>query len=401
MPARLTTEKIIEKAIKIHGNKYDYSEVKYEDYQTKIHIICKKHGDFFQKINYHLSGNGCPTCGGTYRLSNEQFIQKAKEKHKEKYTYSKVKYINYTTPVIITCKTHGDFSQTPNDHLYGKGCSICARTKIYSASSFIKRAIKIHGNKYDYSKVKDSINRDQITTIICKKHGEFLQKFNNHLHGGGCPTCAGNEKLTEYKILQKFNEKYKNKEFKIIGWGNKNKKNYGTFNDFYTNPQESLLIFSCPNHGIQKILIREITNKRLRHGCSVCGTVSQTKKNEDRAKNRTRKNVTTSYGYIETWVDRKDIAKYVVDYKNRKGSKNKTVLLEHIYIMAKHLGRPIDTKKESVHHKNGNRVDNRIENLELRHRYHGSGHSLMDRIESEGHLLSKKEKNRIIKMLQE
>jgi len=55
-------------------------------------------------------------------------------------------------------------------------------------------------------------------------------------------------------------------------------------------------------------------------------------------------------------------------------------ILEHQYIMSQHLGRPI-FKHEMIHHKNGNRLDNRIENLELWSKSHPSGQRINDKIE--------------------
>lgn len=59
---RKTTEQFIEDAIKIHGNKYDYSKVNYVKAKEPILIICPEHGEFQQVPNYHLNGKGCPKC---------------------------------------------------------------------------------------------------------------------------------------------------------------------------------------------------------------------------------------------------------------------------------------------------------------------------------------------------
>lgn len=63
MSKRLTTGEFIEKARKVHGDKYDYSNVEYVNSNTKVRIICTQHGEFLQKPNDHLSGKGCKWCG--------------------------------------------------------------------------------------------------------------------------------------------------------------------------------------------------------------------------------------------------------------------------------------------------------------------------------------------------
>jgi len=120
----------IEKANKIHNNKYDYSKVEYINAHTKVRIICPVHGEFLQSPNKHLVGRGCPKCSKHYKPSTNEFIQNSQQVHiKGTYDYSKVKYINNRTKVRIICPVHGEFLQSPNKHLAGKGCQKCNSSK--------------------------------------------------------------------------------------------------------------------------------------------------------------------------------------------------------------------------------------------------------------------------------
>ena len=134
----ITFEKFLKKAKVVHGDKYDYSKSKVENYRTKIEIICKIHGSFFQTPNNHLSGKGCKECGMESTLnhiqencssSTEDFMEKSKILHGNIYDYSKVEYTNNSTPVEIKCEEHGIFLQSPRDHLRGHGCHTCGLLK--------------------------------------------------------------------------------------------------------------------------------------------------------------------------------------------------------------------------------------------------------------------------------
>ena len=200
---KLTTEKFIEKARKIHGDKYDYSKVEYVNSHTPVKIICKIHGEFEQSPTNHLCGKGCPICGGK-NMTTEQFIKKARIIHGDRYDYSKVVYINSTTKVCIICPEHGEFWQSPNNHLDGKGCYFCGvkqqtQQRTITTSEFIKRAMLIHNDKYKYDKV-DYINARSKVCIICPSHGEFWQEPCLHLSGSGCPNCCCNISKEEKKI---------------------------------------------------------------------------------------------------------------------------------------------------------------------------------------------------------
>ena len=188
-----TTEQFIKEATEVHGNKYSYENVNYVNSHTLVNITCKIHGGFMQSPTNHLQGKGCPKCANKNVTSGE-FIEKARKVHGNKYDYSKVNYVNNSTKVCIICPEHGEFWQTPNDHLNGCGCSICGlklqtEKRTMTLSEFIKRARIVRGDKYDYSHV-DYINATTCVDIICKKHGLFKQTPYLHLSGCNCKKCS-------------------------------------------------------------------------------------------------------------------------------------------------------------------------------------------------------------------
>ena len=139
--------------------------------------------------------------------NNEIFISKAKEKHNEKYCYSKAAYVNSKTKIIIICQTHGEFEQKPVDHLQGSGCQKCNRTKKLTLEEFVAKANEKHNFKYDYSKLKFK-NVNSKIEIICPIHGSFFQKACAHLLYN-CAKCAGVGRYSLEEFIQKANIKHK------------------------------------------------------------------------------------------------------------------------------------------------------------------------------------------------
>ena len=132
MPARLTPAQFVEKAKERHPDAdYGYAKTAYRNSSTQVTITCPVHGDFEQTPGKHLAGQGCRPCGIERRaklntLTQDAFVAKAKEQHPDAgYGYDKVAYTNTDAKVTITCPIHGDFQQTPNDHLTGRGCMPC------------------------------------------------------------------------------------------------------------------------------------------------------------------------------------------------------------------------------------------------------------------------------------
>lgn len=134
------------------------------------------------------------------RYTTESFIEKANNKHNNKYIYQNFVYVKWKVKAIITCPTHGDFEQTPRDHLSGRGCSKCGRDLVTNKQrgnieTFKSRAAVIHNDYYTYDKAVYSTARKNLI-ITCPKHGDFLQTPDSHLHGQGCRLC-GIEKVAD------------------------------------------------------------------------------------------------------------------------------------------------------------------------------------------------------------
>lgn len=195
----LTTDEFIEKARAIHCDIYDYSKSEYVDYDTKICIICKKHGEFWQSPSTHLSEKGCPKCGQDRmwdkrgRMTTSKLIDKLIAIHGTEYDYSKVNYISPKHDIEIICPKHGLFFQKPYSHLNGCGCPKCGLDKLSKRFSktteeYIEEAKKVHGNEFDYSNLVYRNCRTKVE-IICRKHGSFLQSPTSHLKGVKCPMC--------------------------------------------------------------------------------------------------------------------------------------------------------------------------------------------------------------------
>lgn len=208
IPRMIQKEKVLSKAKEVHGNQYDYSRVNYENMNDKVEIVCYRHGSFWQSLYDHTARlTICPQCSrDADKLTLEEFIKRSRVIHGDSYDYGKVKYKDAQTAVIITCKKHGDFSQRAYSHLSGNKCKKChVEETRLTTEEFIKNAKAIHGDKYDYSKIIYTGNKKPVE-IICPDHGVFWQKPNSHVTGkNGCRLCF--ESKGEKSVVD-FLEKY-------------------------------------------------------------------------------------------------------------------------------------------------------------------------------------------------
>lgn len=273
----------IERAKKVHGDKYDYSKVNYVNNKTKVCIICPRHGEFWQTPHNHLI-YGCNECANEVRRNNsrssvDEFIAKAIDKHGNKYDYSKVIYKNANTKVCIIChekdengNEHGEFWQTPSQHLH-YGCIKCANEKKNSDKRwtneiFSKKITEAHGNKYDTSETNYVNSRTPIE-FVCKTHGKVKMLPLQFLRYG-CLECHRDEikknatlkkdsKLKEIELEKERKIKQKHESYikKFIEKHN-DKYDYSKVGTIKNGNTKIRII--CPKHGEFLQLVKNHAN---------------------------------------------------------------------------------------------------------------------------------------------
>jgi len=221
-----SSKDFIKESKEVHGNRYDYSLVKYNGSSINVKIICKEHGIFKQKPVVHINGGGCKKCANiiiSKSLTQDEniVIEKFKNIHSNKYDYSLVDYKSSTKKVKIICKEHGMFEQIPNSHLQGVGCPRCYNSKgeekirnylknnnlIYKEQHKFNECRNILPLKFDFylpeynmcieydgeqhfkryrfekddNKLLERQKRDNIKTLYCEKNNIYLLriKYNN------------------------------------------------------------------------------------------------------------------------------------------------------------------------------------------------------------------------------
>lgn len=194
-------EKFFVKAEAVHGDRYDYSQVVYERFDSPVTIICREHGPFEQRPYLHVRGKGCGDCGherrvSPMRMTREIFIDSARRIHGDRYKYDDLQFVDKETRLLITCNRHGEWPSYPETHLMGKGCPKCGDERMgdaqrMSVEEFIARATELHEGRYTYEQV-EYVTARQAVIVTCIRHGDFSVPPGSHLSSrSGCPRCVG------------------------------------------------------------------------------------------------------------------------------------------------------------------------------------------------------------------
>lgn len=297
---KITKEEFLNRAVKKFGDRFDYSNLKYEGYEVKTTFICRTHNKFKTSPHLHLLAKDgcCPECH-RYRLTHikssmttEEYINRAQKVHGNIYDYSITDYCSYKKKVQIRCKKHDYiFQLLPETHLHGIGCPLCEQDDLmdyekrkqkniekrkvkweqikhkreisrrvlagkpsgiaYGMDEFLRLAIIIHGDDYTYPYIKQEYrNLNSPITIHCNEHDwDFQQAPIKHLRGQGCPRCIGRHQTTESFIQDATSlhqNRYTYEKTKYVGALKKVIITCKTHGDFKMLPGEHLRGKGCP-----------------------------------------------------------------------------------------------------------------------------------------------------------
>lgn len=274
---RSSNDEFIAKLKTVFGDKYGTDLVEYKDGETKVKLVCDKHGVFEKTPHELLRGNGCPVCGSerghaTRRILFDNVVKRANTIHHNKYDYEKFIYNGFFTKSTIICPIHGEFEQSMSKHLLGQGCPLCGRessadVQRKGADEFIAESKKKFGDKFDYSKVVYVNNKTNVL-LKCDKHGWFEITPQSHLNSKtGCKLCG----MEITKDVQT-----KDKEYMVQKAREVHGDKYTYDNFVYVNWHTPGLV-TCPKHG--DWLVNAVNHIGNGSGCPKC--VENTSKWED------------------------------------------------------------------------------------------------------------------------
>ncbi|MCK0789646.1 DUF723 domain-containing protein [Acinetobacter pittii] len=209
-PHQLDTQMFIDKSVGLYGDKFEYDCTNYINAKTKVAIRCKSHGVFsILPSNHYKKHGGCKACvNDGLRITDH--IERFKSVHGERYDYSEFKFNGAREKSTIICSEHGSFQQTYHHHYMRKqGCPQCIKNRRLNIEIILEAFKKVHGDRYDYSLVEFKTNNRAKVKIVCKEHGIFEQQIASHLQGRNCPSCFNNAGWSRTDYIR-FCEKYGN-----------------------------------------------------------------------------------------------------------------------------------------------------------------------------------------------
>lgn len=188
-------------------------------------------------------------------IGQEAGIQRLREANADRYDYTRAVYSGAQGQLIVTCRVHGHFKISAAGHLRGQGCRECRA--IEETSARVARFRRIHGDRFDYSRVQGG---GRLVEIVCRLHGSFHQRPDAHRASEHpCPTCRAEAATLDSKDwIARFTERHGNRF------------DYSTV-DYRGSGHEITIL--CPVHGA--ISMRPDAHLISDSGCRQCGNFSR------------------------------------------------------------------------------------------------------------------------------
>lgn len=190
---RLTTEEFVERAKEIHGGKYNYQNVCYKTNKIKVDIVCPIHGAFQQTPKIHLLGGGCPQCSIKNKTFNYSFLEKAKERFGDAYSFPNIskEYKNSKSKITIHCnKCDNVFVKIAGDFITSKfgGCKCyLPQNKTYTFND-INNLVE---SPYKLVPFTKPLLKSEKVKLYCPKHGQYTKSIKNIIDGNvKCQKCT-------------------------------------------------------------------------------------------------------------------------------------------------------------------------------------------------------------------
>ena len=205
---------------KFPEKRYDFSKSVYVNTHTKMLVTCDNGHEFDIRPCDLLNGYGCPVCGGTKKLTKDDFINKASFVHNNYFSYEHCDFTTVSDYVTVTCPVHGDIRVLAHNHLYGANCKKCQKegithkttklpkinksTRRLTNEEFKERVRSVWGDRYTFNERTNYEKANKRVIIVCPEHGEFSITPNHLLSGRGCPHCGRNKKKTREEIINEI-----------------------------------------------------------------------------------------------------------------------------------------------------------------------------------------------------
>ena len=189
-----TLEMLHENVRKVHGDKFDLSEVT-EDHvkgnKSKIPVRCLECAQIWTpNITNLLQKHGCPNCANNIRYTFESFLEKTRQLYGGKFDYEPLESIRgSSSKVRIEChRCKGVWSSSIFDHIKDGDCPSCWTFPLFKA-----RSLALYQEKYGYFEVEEEHLRDVdgFVPIACNRCGlEFQVRLGDHVSGKtSCTNC--------------------------------------------------------------------------------------------------------------------------------------------------------------------------------------------------------------------